>query len=167
MSSPPPLRFQAHSSLWALLTAGPLLLFSAVLLALGWWISSWGWVAFSACATLCCLALVALRMPVTIDPASRTVRQAWGLGPIPIIKREQSLDGFDFIKLAPFSQRKGMMSRSIWRLLEPRYRITLFGEDGAVPLATFYKEASARKAGQQAADTLGLDLYDQLIPEEF
>jgi hypothetical protein len=168
MPSPPsPLRFQSYSPLWALMTAGPLLFFSGVLLYLGIWIGSVGWIVFSSVAVTTCLALVLLRMPVRVHMDTRTVWQAWSFGPLPVVRKERSLEGYEFIKLGPFSQRGGMMSRSIWRLLEPRYRVSLFGEEGTIPLAAFYKESSARAAATRAASALGLDVYDLLVDEAF
>ena len=163
----PPLRFQAHSATWALLTAGPLLLFAGVLLLLSFWIDSWGWMAFSALAVAACVALVTLRMPVTIEPGARTVQQSWCIGPIPIVRKQRDLGAFDFVQLAPYSRQKGLMSRSLWRLLEPRYRLSLFGEDAAVPLDSFYRHDKALVAAQQAARALDLDVYDTTVKDSY
>ncbi len=161
------MRFQAHSTAFALLTAGPLLLFSSFLLFLGVWIGSWGWLVFSSLAVSSCLALVLMRVPVVIDPAARSIRRSWCLGPIPIVRRKTDLEGYDFVRMGPYHRQGGFMHRSVWRLLEPNYRVALFGESGAMPLASFYRRDKAMAMAERTATLLGLDVYDQTIGESY
>jgi hypothetical protein len=166
-SSPTILRFQGHSAGWAALTAGPLAFFSAVLLFLGTVVESTAWIIFAGVALATCLALASYRFRVVIDPAARTMRRAWCIGPLPLVRREGTLEGYDFVSLAPYTQRRLLVRRSLWQLLEPRYRVSLFGEAGTVPLGAFYRRGPAWELAEQAAGALGLDVYDKTVAEEF
>ncbi len=164
---PSPLRFQGHSVIWAALTAGPLAFFSAVLLYLGFLVSSEAWIAFAGVALAICLALALYRFRVTVDPGTRSMTRAWCLGPVPIIRREGTLEGYEFVSLAPYSQRKLLTRRSIWQLIEPRYRVSLFGEAGTVPIGVSYQKPPAKALAERTAEALGLDVYDKTVGEEY
>ncbi len=159
-----PLRFQGHSAAWAALTAGPLTFFSAVLLGLGIFVGSWAWIAFASAALAICLALALYRFRVVIDPTARTIRRSWCIGPLPLVRRQGSLEGYEFVSLEPFSQQAVLRTRTIWQLAEPRYRVSLFGEAGTVPIGAFYRLPPARSLAEPTAAALGLDLYDKTIP---
>lgn len=163
--SPTLLRFQGHSAAWAAMTAGPLALFSAVLLGLGIFVGSWSWIAFASGALAICLALALYRFRVVIDPGARSMRRSWCIGLLPLVRREGTLEGYDFVSVEPFTTRSALTRRSIWQLLEPRYRVALFGEAGSVPLGAFYKLHAARTMAQPTAATLGMELYDKTIGE--
>ncbi len=158
-----PLRFQGHSAGMPAPTAGPLAAFSAVLLYLGTVVESAAWIAFASVALAMCLALMLYRFRVRIDPQQRGMKRSWCIGPLPLIRREGTLEGYDFVSLAPYSQRSVLTRRSAWQLLEPRYRVSLFGEAGTVPLGAFYRERPARSLATSAAEALGLDLYDKTV----
>ena len=158
-----PLRFQGHSAAYAALTAGPLASFSAVLLFLGFLVESWGWITFASLALAICLALALYRFRVVIDPVAKTMKKAWCLGPLPLIRREEGLEDYDFVTLDPYTRQGVLRSRSIWQLLTPNYRVSLFGEAGTVPLGAFYRRAPAQDLAERTAETLGYDLYDRII----
>jgi hypothetical protein len=160
-SSPPLLRFQGHSATWAALTAGPLAFFSAVLLSLGWYVDSAAWIVFSSVALASCLALAAFRFRVEIAPSTRVLRKAWCLGPVPLLRREGDLTGLDYVSLAPAGPLDPHGGRSPWQLIEPRYRVTLFGDAGSITIGAFYSEAPARAVATQASIALELELYDK------
>jgi hypothetical protein len=149
------------------MTAGPLALFSAVLLGLGIFVGSWSWIAFASAALTTCLALALYRFRVVIDPTTRSMKRAWCIGVVPLVRREGTLEGYDFVSLAPFSQRGPLDRRSLWQLLEPRYRVSLFGEAGTIPIGAFYRREPAWALAQRAAGALGLDVYDKTVAEAF
>lgn len=165
--TPSPLRFQGHSPGWAALTAGPLAIFSAVLLFLGTVVESTAWIVFASGALATCLALALYRFRVVIDPADRSMRRSWCVGPIPVVRRQGTLEGYEFVSLAPYTQRRVLTRRSLWQLLEPRYRVSLFGEAGTVPLGAFYRRAPAWELAEHAAGALGLEVYDRTVAEGF
>ncbi len=161
--SSPPLRFQGHHPGWALLTGSPLAACSAILLWLGVVIESSGWVVFSSVALACCLALILFRFRVVIDRGERSVRRAWCLGFVPLLRRDGGLDSYEYVTFShydAFQAQRGGPS-AIWQIAAPRYRVGLVGEGVTVTLGAFYRRSPAHQLAERTAQAIDLPLFDR------